>query len=618
MSAKIEPLLASFISSTRDLSEKDQEDAVIKERRKIACSNESESHVRYSNILKTIYMQMLAYKINDADFVKACDSGIQRIKSAGYLGLMAIDGSESIVMAINTIMKDLSNKETRNNALTAICNLNNKSLILDNLMRYVCPNNIQDPFHKKALVAFHKLNPNSKVNIVSKEHSDVYIKAQIVVDKFMTTGSIDIIENDILFLISIFTKADDPFLKVKLIEIFGILHSKGLLCMDKSFTNSIDAVIIPPRDKIRLQIEIALSIEAVILLLKTNKCTPKAEAFAFRLIESQNPNSRHFGLQIARAYKIHKDIAIDRCIKLGLHNHECLKTLVALIGKSNHKAIYKRKDEIIFHMEKDTVSRKRINSVIAAVFSKIAQYAKDDFLIKIYQEVPEVCLSTPLDKSIQKDCMLKLFNRICITVNSRYFPLIYQLLHANIKNESFYNVIFERHLNILAIKRSNPQEIETLGKLLDCMFAYGVPAQNREILISKYREIQGCHDSIDILSMILDAIYLLNAKTNDQAVHIFGKYFIYLALHLHNNKEITIKHDPDLRIRLADQNVDAKKTQEILSNGSIISRYCSEHLSNLEIKACVEEDSHVVHIDLSSILEFSARPLTISMAGSCL
>ncbi|KAM0671692.1 hypothetical protein CWI42_120130 [Ordospora colligata] len=602
MPIKIEPLLASFISSTRDLSGKNQEDAIIKERRRIACSNESEPHVRYSNILKTIYIQMLAYKINDIDFVKACDSGVQRIKSAGYLGLMAIDGSESIVMAINTIMKDLSSKESRNNALTAICNLNNNNLILDNLMRYVCPNNIQDPFHKKALVAYHKLHPNSKVNIVGKEHSDIYIKAQIVVDKFMRTGNIDATENDILFLISLFTKADDPFLKVKLIEIFGILHSKDHLSMNQAFINSMDAVIIPPKDKIRLQIEIALSIEATILLLKANKCTPKTEAFVFRLIESQNPNSRHFGFQIARVYKIHREIAIDRCIKLGLHNHECLKTLIALIGKSNHKAIYKRKDEIIFHMEKDTVSRKQINSAIAAVFSKIAIHAKDDLLIKIYQEVPEVCLSTPLDKNIPKDCMLKLFNRICITINSRYFPLIYQLLHADIKNENFYNVIFERHLNILAIKRSNPHEIETLGKLLDCMFLYGVPAQNREILISKYKEVQGYHDSIDILNMMLDTIYLLNVKTDDQVVHIFGKYFIYLSLHLHNKKEIAIKHDPDLRIRMISQSIDINKTQEIRSNESIISTYSAENLNTLEIEVFVEEHSHAVHIGLNSIL----------------
>lgn len=571
-----------LISSLRGLSAREREGRILREKRKIASSRETEPHVRHSNILKSIYMRLLSHRVSEIDFLNACESDVLRIKSAGYLGLMAMDSDEYVIMAINTIMKDLGKRETRNDALTAICNLGNDGLALSNLASHVCPNGKGD-FHKKALVAFFRLNPDAKVSVVGQDPSEVYVKAQIMVDASSRTGAIDLTENDVLFLVSLFIKSNDPFLKIKLLQVFGILHSKGLLALDRNLLNAIDAVVIPSRDKARLQVEIALAIEAVELLLKTGHPTPKADAFVLRLIESQNPNSRYFGLRMARRYKVHREIAIDRCIKLGLHRDLCLRTLVSLVAKGNHRSVYKRKEEIIFYMEKEGAAKQTVNMALATVFSKLAQYAKDDLLVRMYQEVPEVCLRTCFDKNVPKNCMLKLFNKISVTVNSRYFPLIYQLMQPGMKNEEFYSMIFERHLNILVIKASKGQELATLSRLLDCMLSFGIPSRNCDILVSKYREVAGEDDSEQVLDMFLNTIYLLNPRLEAQAIHVASGCFIFFSLP--GEHAIELRTDPGLKVRsLTGDGLAIEKVDEGPSDSEVFSYRAKKPLS----KVCAE------------------------------
>ncbi|ADM12516.1 uncharacterized protein Eint_110140 [Encephalitozoon intestinalis ATCC 50506] len=597
MSTRIDPILAAFISSFRELPIHEKEGRIIKERRKMTSSAEAEPHIRHSNVLKFIYMKMLSYEVNEIDFLNACESDILRIKTAGYLGLMAMESDEYVIMAINTIMKDLGKKETRNDALTSICNLNNDGMALSNLMGHVCPKGKGDPFHKKALVAFFRLNPGGKISIVGQDPSEVYVKSQILIDIFGKTGKVDLSENDILFLLSLFMKSDNPFLRIKILQVFGILHSKNQLSLDRAFLDTIDGVIIPPKDKVRPQIEIALAIEAVEFLLKIGKITPKAEAFVLRLIESQNPNSRYFGLKIVRRYKIHRDIAIECCIKLGLHHDQCLKTLISLITRNNHKTIYKKKEEMIFYMEKGGAGKKTVNDVLATVFSKLLQYVKDEHMIKIYQEVPEICLKMPLDKNIPKGYMLKLFNRICVTVNSRYFPLIYQLLQSGMENEELYTTIFERHLNILSVKRNGGWEISTLIRLLDCMLNFGSLTHNRNILIAKYKEILKEEDTSDILDMLLNTAYLLNTKLGDSIIHVVSEHFIYFTVS--KNYTIEFRTPPSLEIKLlAGNGTSIEKVYEKLSEEARTTSFHIEESSKLNLQVFVGNQIHILNLEV--------------------
>lgn len=525
MATRVDPLLAMLISSLRELPDAEKEDMVLSERRRIMVSNESDPHIRYSNVLKAIYMRMMSYSVNGIDFLNACESDVSRIKAAGYLGMMAMESSEYVIMMTNTIMKDLGRKETRNDALTAICNLRDEDTTLAELVRHICPSSRGDPFHKKTLVAFHRLSPDADVSMVGQDPAEVYVKTQIVLDRYAATGEASLAENDILFLQSLFVKNTNAFLRVKLLQLFRVLHSRKMLDPQRDLLEAAEAAIIPARDKMRPQIEIALAIEAAQLLLETGR-RRSAESFVFRLIESQNPNSRFFGFRIARKYRIHREIATDRCIKTGIHDRECLKTLVSLVSKSTHKMMHKRKEEMVFYMEKAGADRQTISTALVALFSRVAQHSRDDFLIRMYQEIPEICLKMPFDRNIPREQAVGLFNKIYITVNSRYFPLIYQLLPAGTDDAEFCSLLFEKHLNILVIKRA--QECDTLARLLDCMLAHGVPERNRAILISKHQEISTEDGTTDVLDMMLNTIYLLNSRIHEQAV-LVGDRFVFSA-----------------------------------------------------------------------------------------
>ena len=86
------------------------------------------------------------------------------------------------------------------------------------------------------------------------------------------------------------------------------------------------------------------------------------------------------------------------------------------------------------------------------------------------QDVPGASwtLVTQFDKNISKAHALKLFNKIYITVNSRYFPLIYQLLQSEAMNEEFHSLMFE------VIKRDKEFERDKLSRLLDCMLGFWI------------------------------------------------------------------------------------------------------------------------------------------------
>lgn len=589
MVTRVDPLLAMLISSLRELPAPERHRMMLSERRKILSSSKSDPCVKYSNILKSIYMGMLSCGANEIDFLNACESDVLRIKTVGYLGMMMMESNEHVIMMINTIMKDLGRKETRNDALTAICNLRDDNMVLRELSKYICPKSRTDLFHEKSLVALSRLNPEAKMSVVGQDEGEIYIKIQIVLDLFVNTGELSFTENDILFLNSLFIRSTNPFLRVKLLQLFKVFCSKNLLVLENDLLSSIEALIISSRDKIRPQVEIALAIEAAELMLDMNRSNARVEALVFRLIESPNPNSRYFGLRMVRRYKIHKDIAIDRCVKVGMHDKDCLRTLVSLVNKNSCKAIQRRREEMVFYMENAGASRQTINTALVAVFSKIVQHMRDEFLIKTYQEIPELCLKIPFDRNIPREHALKLFNRICVTVNTRYFPLVYQLLSSGARNGEFYSLMFERHLNILVIKRDKEQERDTLIRLLDCILSFGIVERNRDILISKYQDIVGENNVSDVLDLILNTIYLMNAKLRKQVLNIVGGCFMYFSVCRERN-EITFHPQQGVQLsRVSDEGLDLERvsgnTYE-MKHGSLrmeILIDCRVHVLNLEV-----------------------------------
>lgn len=598
MTVRVDPLLASLISSLRELPVSERENMILSERRRILSSTESKPYIKYSNILKLVYIRLLSYRVGGIDFLNACESDVPRIKTAGYLGMMAMEDAEYVVMMINTIIKDLGRTETRNDALTAICNLGDVA-VLSELARRVCPNAKDDPFHKKVLVAFYRLNPGAKVSVVGQDPDEIYVKVQVLIDLSPETGAIGLTENDVLFLTSLFMKSDNAFLRVKLLQLFRILRQRGQLRLDREFLDSIEATIIPSRDKIRPQIEIALAIEAVEFLLDADRNSSRIEAFVFRLIESQNPNSRHFGLQIARRYRIHREVAIDRCIKTGLHDRECLRALAAFVNRANHKSIYKRKDEMVFYMERANAGRRVVNEALATVFSKVVQYARDDFLVRIYQEFPEICMKIPFDRNIPKDHVLKLFNKICITVNSRYFPLIYQLLQSNARNDEFHSLVFEKHLNILVIERNRNKELDTLIRLLDNMLVFGMPGQNRDILVAKYREIAREDNVCEVLDLMLNTIYLLNARLLEKVVNVYGEHFIHYSVCSEKN-EVSLTHRPaEIQIqRVFNKETEFTRIREDISDSITTATYSIGSHRELNVETLADNACHVVNLEI--------------------
>jgi len=68
------------------------------------------------------------------------------------------------------------------------------------------------------------------------------------------------------------------------------------------------------------QIDIAYRWSRGKLLLESGNFCEKAEGFIFRLIASDNPNSRFLAFNFVARYGVFTELAIERIVKLGAHN----------------------------------------------------------------------------------------------------------------------------------------------------------------------------------------------------------------------------------------------------------------------------------------------------------
>jgi hypothetical protein len=321
-----------------------------------------------------------------------------------------------------------------------------------------------------------------------------------------------IMENDKSFLYAYYGTTSNSFLKLKLIQFYKLLNEKNKLNLSKNFFQCLEKDIILPHESIKPLIDIALSIEIVDLFLSFNNATQKVESFLFRLIDSQNPNSRYMGFKLAMKYKMFCNQAIDKSIKCGLHNPICYETLMFFINKSTHKEIYKRKEEIRFIMDKLFVKVSEAKNIVNTIVLKVLEYAKDEFYLKIYYENPEICFIKEFDRTISDELKLVYYNKLLQKTKTKYFYLLYSLMPKNCDKPEFYEELFQNHLEIL-LNSKTKKGPRILERLIMAYLYFDNLDFYRDALVKKYNEVAS-----EFKQVIKDGICLMNVKCNDRTL----------------------------------------------------------------------------------------------------
>lgn len=529
-----------FISDLRTARKDDFITKILIEKRRLFNTKD----ISYTRVLTMIYFILHDIEIDPLDFVKACASEDHNIKKAAYLGLTLCKSNNLLILTVNTLMNDLKSLEMRESALNFLCNINISERIYDDLGDFICISSNMDRNITKSVIAKDKLCNLSNLNVVGNPDSLVYVKLQLILDKMNHIDNFTLMDNDIMFLVSIYPTVKCPYLKVKLIQLYRKLHDIKKLNVKPTFYTEIENDVMSPSESVKPTIMIALSVEITELFLLTAKTTTKIEHFLYRLIDSKNPNSRFIGFRLAKKYGKLIDKIIDRSIKLGLHNSFYKNSLLELLNKKNFMEVYKRKEEIRFSMDKNNVGYDLSKEILFEVFLKMLNYGNDEFIKKVYIENPELSFKQNITSKICENSRMELFTALMAKQSVHNFHLIYCLMPTNMKNKEFYEEIFCTHLDIILKKRYNFKS-QVIDKLIYTFCKFKDLTFYRNTLKEKYIEMYNMKGSYDTLHTLLTGIYLMNTKSKTKVVNFFeDKFLTYKII----NKKLIICDDSNYKI----------------------------------------------------------------------
>ncbi|KAK6090819.1 hypothetical protein P3W45_000064 [Vairimorpha bombi] len=529
-----------FISDLRNTSKDDFITRILIEKRRLL----NTSDISYTKVLTMIYFILQDIHVDPLDFVKACGSEDINIKKAAYLGLTLCKSNNLLILTVNTLMNDLKSLETRESALNFLCNINLSERIYEDLGNYICISSNMDRNITKSVIAKDRLCNLRALNVVGNPDSLVYVKLQLILDKMNHIDNFTLIDNDVMFLVSIYPTVKCTYLKVKLIQFYRKLYDIKRLEVKPTFYAEIESDVISPSESVKPTVMIALSVEVTELFLLTSQTTTKIEHFLYRLIDSNNPNSRFIGFRLAKKYGKLIDKVIDRSIKLGLQISYCKNSLLELLNKNNFKEIYKRKEEIRFSMDKNNIGYDKSKETLFEVFLKMLNYGNDEFIKTVYFENPELSFKHDITNRISETSKMELFTKLVTKQNVQYFHLIYCLMPTNMKNKEFYEEIFCSHLDTI-LKKSYPVKSQVIDKLIFTFCKFKDLTFFRDILKDKYIDMYNMKGSYDILHTLLNGIYLMNTKSKTKVVKVFeDKFLTYKVI----DKNLRIMNDPDIKV----------------------------------------------------------------------
>ncbi|WUR02350.1 AP-2 complex subunit alpha [Vairimorpha necatrix] len=532
--------LSIFISELRTLDKEAATKKIFVEQRKLY----SEKNMNYSKILTLIYFVINKYNIDPMMFVNASASEDYNVKRAGYLGLTLCKNNNLLILTVNTVMKDLKSHKNRELALDFLCNINVKEKIYDDLSDYICISSSNDKNITKGIIAKSRISNLNTFSLVGNSDDLIFVKLQILHDKMCRKEDVKISDNDILFIIAIYSTVKSSYLKLKLIQIYKLLFSEQKLFSSDTFILEIQNDIISPSDTIKPLVEIGLSAEICDLLILMGHKSSKVEHFLCRLIDSKNTNSRYIGFKIARKYNLFTDKLINRSIKIGINVKYVFETIIKLINKNNYKDIFRRKEEMRFVMDKNLVEYTKSNDLIIEILIRILKFANEDFIVKMYYVHPEIAFKKDVKSVLSEKYRRDLFSKIINSPSISSIYLFYSLLPKNFDDKKLLEELFSFHLNILTSKKYN-QKILTLEKMIFTICKFENIDFFRDALKDKYIELYKSNSFTDILFIILNGIFLMNPRSKEKVFHITDHHFISYVIF---DKLLRLKVTPEIKL----------------------------------------------------------------------
>ncbi|KAM0681591.1 hypothetical protein GINT2_000104 [Glugoides intestinalis] len=484
MTITTDPSVSFFISKVRSAKKQAQASIILNELKNMAAKDEQDVNVAAKHLWKKLYILTLGIDNNIFDFIKACGSTSLLVKRLGYQGLCIGNSQKYLFLLQNILQKDLEDQRIVLDALTFLSNINDDKKVLGDIISRIQVDQQRINVYSRYLVVKCKYEDTPFFSVISSNEKLLFLKLQLILDQKLYNN---IEEADVSWLKTKLSKTKCSFIKMKILQLFQQLHTISKITIDDPLCRQLKGLLIQNTEKSKKQIEIAIAIESIKLLVLAKQARDRVEEFIFRLISSKHNNSRFIGFKCAKAFKIIPEVVISKIFELGIDKKLYHNTLLSLINQTTFKTIYQK----LMAMKKKILDLEITQGAQSELFLKllerICEFGDQEFIYKILLDSPELYDFVSHRNLIVKEQCKEFFKLILKQETIKHFPMIYDLFPTKIKSLDTTAELGKKHLAIL-VNNIKVNNIEYFHMLVDFLCMHGDPELNRGYLLETLKK----------------------------------------------------------------------------------------------------------------------------------
>lgn len=574
MHSGIDPPVSLFISQIRQMKCESRGPHALYELKKLAAKGAKDDECERHTLWKKLYLLNTGADISILDFVKATASSNAEIKRLGYQGLLMKDAQRYLILLQNTLQKDLLDQSCVNEALAFISNEPDEKGANKELVTNMKVPHEGTREYLKYLVARSRYECLLHFSLVSPSESGLYTKLQIILDRGLESRTS---EREVKWLLSRSMSLRCPFTKLKTLQFLHRMHSASRLSIDAGLAQFLKGFLVHPSAKARRQIEVALALESVRLLVAAGHKSDRIEEFVFRLVNSKNASSEFLGFKYAVLLKVVPEVVIARIFEVGIDKRLYFDSLNRLIDKANSSTVFQRISELKQAAVSGRMDILRREQLIALVLVRLCELGGQELACKVVYENPRLYEKIRHRRLISREQCKEFFRMVVQSRSPEYFLMIYDLFPARPKSR---DVVAELGVNhILTLVRSKAENFKyILESLVDFLCMHGDPRLNRDRLIDVLRREEIADQSIDTCLREIEAF---NLVLSEKMWYIGSREFLEYSVQSGRIRISYSKHIGPVRLKTAGC---LDEDESCVENNRIVRTYNVERHLSLEIE----------------------------------
>lgn len=577
MHSSVDPTVSLFISQIRKIKEANRAAAIMLELKKLSNTVSDDEHSEVHNLWKKLYLLNIGVRINYMDFIKASANQNYEIKALGYLGISLCEIGEEMILLQHVFATDITKSTHRNTVLRVLANVCDETKKNHDLVMTMQAPKEGTPEYLKYLILRSRYDGTLFFSIVSTNEPTLYVKIQIILDNDLV-NKLDL--GAVKWILNKISTFKSPFLKHKAFDLLYKLCMISKLCADDELIQYLKTFVVQKKINPKKDIEIALAINAMRLLIAFNSVNEKLEEFVFKLITSSETNLQFMGFKHAQLFQILPEIAIGVIFRTGIDQKIHFDALIRHIGKSNFRNVYRRLNELRQITASGNAQIHRREILIQQIILKLCEFGDQEFVCRAVYENPVIYPAMRHKGLISREQCKEFFRMLIQSTIPSHFLVVYDLFPLRSKSNEHIAELGAKHAAILLVSEGDDREY-IWSNMIDFLCTHGDPKLNRKSVINSVYKEKGRH-----FDRFMKYIELFNISVDERMLYMGNGQFMKYCI---SSGTISVIQPNNLEYLRVTANSELSYKESSDKNGQIIRTYSASVPLNVQIEFCFDD-----------------------------